>query len=248
MNFKTTIGLVVALLLAIGGVWWARSSSAPTAPSGAVGPKSLTDLKVSDITQYEIRSGTETVCAFTKVDQQWEMVRPFAGPAESATVNADVRRLADLKYTQVFSPGDADQPTADMTLLERPGRIVQLTDTAGQSVTLKIGARQMLSNKTYVQKEGNAAIYLVDADLNKDLKRKPSDYRSKRVSQFTTREAVRISVIGERNYTLSKQGADWTIESPVKARADTSVVNRLLHGLSNLNVSHFVKDSAPSLR
>ncbi len=248
MNPKTTIGLVLSLILAGVGVWWARSSSTPTAVPSPVGPKALLDLKFADVTQYEIRSGSDTAWAFTKTDNTWEMVSPFGGPSESTTVDADVRKLTGLEYTQVFSSGDSDGPTDEMTSLGHPQRIFKLAGKDGKSETLEIGNRQTLSNKTYVRKQGDDAIYLVAADLNKDFRRKLSDYRTKRVSEFAAADAVRVSVRGEENFSLVKQGSEWTVESPVKARAETAVVSRLLQGVSSLRVTEFVADDAKTLK
>ncbi|MFQ5502121.1 MAG: DUF4340 domain-containing protein, partial [Phycisphaerae bacterium] len=248
MNPKTTIGLVLALILAGVGVWWARSSSTPTAAPQPVGPKALLDLKFADVAEYEIRSGSDSAWSFAKTDNRWEMVSPFGGPSETAMVDADVRKLTGLEYTQVFSSEDSDGPTDEMTSLSHPHKIVKLVDKDGKATTLEIGNRQTLSKKTYVRKQDDDAIYLVAADLNKDLRRKLSDYRTKRVSEFAASDAVRVSVRGEENFSLVKQGSDWTVESPVKARAETTVVSRLLQGVSSLRVTEFVADDAKSLK
>ncbi|MFQ5424710.1 MAG: DUF4340 domain-containing protein [Phycisphaerae bacterium] len=127
-------------------------------------------------------------------------------------------------------------------------RRVKLTDKDGKSAVVRIGARQKLSNKTYVQKEGDDTIYLVDADLNRQMKKSLSDYRGKQLAQFAQTDAVRVEVTGERQYTLVKTDNKWVIESPIKARAAQAAVNTLLTSLSNMRVREFVDDAPKSLR
>ncbi len=249
MNPKTTILLVVALAVAICGVWWAQSSSQAPAAAKETGPQPLyPNLAAADITKFALKSGSEAECAFEKVDDKWRMTAPMAGPSQHYTVSGDVSKVANLKYVKSFKPSDADPPTPEMTSLDNPARIVKLTEKNGDAHVLSIGARQMLSNKTYVQKEGDDAIYLVDADLNRDLDRDLADYRGVKVAEFTTADAVEIQVSGTQNFTLAKHDDKWTIESPFKARADASPVNSLLSAVSNLSALRFVDDRPQTLR
>jgi len=248
MNPKTTIGLVVTLVLALVGLWWAQSDSTTEQTKPDTGPRPLFDVSVAAVTGYEVKSGSASACAFEKKDQQWQMVSPISGPAEQGTVNADVSVIANLKYTTAYDKSDPDRPTNEMTALASPRRVVKLTDKDGKSHVLKIGARQKLSTKTYVQKEGDDTVYLVDADLNKSLRRTLADYRGKHVSQFNAVEATRIEIRGEQNYSLVKKDRKWTIETPLKARADQAAVSRLLQAVSSMTVSSFVDDAPKTLR
>lgn len=248
MNPKTTIGLVLALLLAVGGVWWAQSSSKPEETDEKSGPESLFELSSSDIVGFEVKAGSASTCVFVKEDNQWRMTAPISGPSQHGTVDGDVSRIIDLKYVDAFPKDDADRPTDDMSSLNNPLKIVKLTDKDEKSYVLKIGSRQKLSDKTYVQKEGDDTIYLVDNDLNRSMRRDLNDYRGKRISQFNTAEAVRVEVSGSRNYILAKQDRNWTIDSPIKARAEITPVNMLLGSVANLSVVNFVDDTPKTLR
>jgi hypothetical protein len=248
MNPRTTIGLVLALAVAVVGVWWAQSSSSKQpARTTSPGPRQLFDPALGELAGFELKAGDAAALAFAMEDGKWQMTSPVSGPTEHWTVNTDARKIKDLEYVRSYGPDDEERPTPEMTSLEKPSRIVKLTDESGKSYVLKIGVRQALSSKTYVQKEGDEAIYLVDADLNRDLSKGLSDYRGKRVAEFTPNDAVRVEVSGAHQYTLVKSGTTWTVESPIKGRADTSKVNALLRGVSNLRVVDFVDEAPPSL-
>ncbi len=248
MNPKTTIGLVVALILAVLGIWWIQSPSKPDSPVGAAGPKKLLDLRAGDITAFEVKTGSASAFCFTKIDGDWTMTAPISGQAEQATVSGEVGRFAGLDYVKAIPKDDPDRPTDKMTSLADPLKIVKLTDADGKSSVLKIGKQQTLAKRRYVQKEGDETIYLVETDLNAELGRGLADYRDKRITDFNANEAVRIEFQGELSCTLVKQDAKWTIESPVQARADATAVNKLLGGVQGLRVDGFVEGEPASLR
>jgi len=250
MNPKTTIGLVVALLIAVIGVWWAQSSSSKRdTETKRPGPKALFDPPIGELAGFEVKAGDAPAFAFVMEDGKWRMTAPVSGPSEHRTVSGDVGKVTGLKYVKAYSKDDPDRPTDEMTSLNDPPRVVKLSQKeGGKSYVLKIGSRQVLSKKTYVQKEGDASIYLVDADLNQDLRRSLTDYRGKRVTEFAQRDAVRIEVTGEQQYTLVKSDGKWTVESPIKGRADAAKVSNLLRGVSSLSVMKFVEDAPKNLR
>lgn len=248
MNPRTTVGLVVALVVAVVGVWWAQSSTREKAAQRVVAEKSLFDPAIGDVVGFEVvQTSSGRPFKFLIENEKWRMTEPTAGPGEHHVVTADVNKLKNLTVVKTYAANDPDRPTDEMTLLKTPPKIVKLTDKS-KSYVLKIGARQALSSNTYVQKEGDETIYLVGADLNADLKKDPADYRGKQVAQFAQNEAIRLDVSGEQSYSLSNSGGIWTIESPIKGRVDKSKISTLLSSLSNLNAQKYVDDAPKSLR
>ncbi len=258
MNPKTTIGLLVTLVVALAGLWWAQSSSQKGENPVAVGPKPLFDPPLGEMAEFEwVQAGSpplkftmqkDTAASGSVAGEKWRLVAPAVGPAEHYVVNNDVTKIKDLKYAKAYSKNDADRPTDEMAGLKDPQRRAKLTDKNGKSVVVRIGARQTLSTKTYVQKEGDDAIYLVDADLNSDLKKGLSDYRGKRVVEFNATDAVRLEAMGENQYVFAGSGGKWTMDSPMKARADKNAVANVVRSLSSLYADKFVDDEPKSLR
>jgi len=247
MNPKTTIVLVMALMLAVIGVWWVQSSEQQQEPADA-GPKPLFDPAPGDITAFEIKTGDDPALVLSKQGDQWTLEKPVQGPAEHFAVNSDVTKVAGLTIAKSYKPGDDDRPSDSMAGLSPPRRVVKLTESGGDSHVLKIGERQALSDRTYVQKQGDETIYLVEADLNKELKGGLTDYRGKQIARFNPADAVRVELSGAHDYVLVKSNDRWTVDAPVKGRADSAIVNNLLRSLSNLRVVEFVTDDPPSLR
>lgn len=257
MNPKTTIGLVIALILAVFGVWWAQSSSLSEQDKSTEATRLLFDPPLGEVQVFELvvtssgqalRFEQEEATADVGTAKQWKMTSPITGPAEQHLVLSDVDRIKRQEYVKAYGPNDPDRPGDEMTSLKNPLRIVKLKDVEGKTHVLRIGATQRLSSHTYVQKEGDETIYLAKADLNAELKNGLSDYRGKRVMVFPQAEAVRIEAEGEPRYTLVKSGTRWLVEQPQKARADSGKVSSLLSTLANVNAEKFVDENPATLR
>lgn len=249
MNAKTTLTLVIALVIAVVALWWARSSTSKEGKSlAAAEAKRLLDPPLGVLSGFEVKAGTEPAMVFEMKDDKWRMTAPVAWPAEHFQVNNDATKIRDLKYVTAYPAGDPDRPAGEMSSLDNPPRIVKLTDKDGKSYVVKIGARQALSKKTYVQREGSDTIYLVDEDLNADLHKGLADYRAKNVAAFNQADAVRVEVAGDRQYTLVRGDNKWTVDSPVKGRGDAAKIVGMIHSIVGLTVQKFVEDSPKSLR
>jgi hypothetical protein len=249
MNSKTTVGLAIALVLAVAGVWWAESSRQAESAKPAAGPKALFEPAPGEITGCEIvQAGPGAPFKFELQKDKWQMTAPTSGPAEHYVVNNAVTKIKDLKYVKAYPASDPERPTEDMTALKNPARIVKLTEKGGKAHVVKIGALQALSQKTYIQREGDETIYLVQGDVHADLKKGLNDYRSKQVTGFQQTEAVRVEVTGQHAYALVKGGDKWVVESPIKSRADQAAVGNLVRVASSLYATKFVDDAPASLR
>ena len=249
MNPRTTIALIAALVIAVVGVWWAQSSSnKPKEETKTTGPQALFEPPLDELTGFELKSADGSDFVFTLADKKWRMTAPMDAVTEHFKVNGDATMVKDLKYSRKYGKGDADRPGPTVTGLDKPQRTVKLTDKSGKSQVLMVGSAQPLSQKTFVLKEGDDTIYLADADLNKDLRRTLADYRGKRVAEFNQNDAVRVEMAGDRPYTLVKTDGKWTVEAPVKGRADAAKVNNLVRALASLNAADFVEDAPKTLR
>jgi len=249
MNPRTTIGLVIALAIAVVALWWAQSSSVVERPKDSTAEaRNLLDPPLGELRGFEVKIGAEPAIVFEMRDGEWQITAPLAWPGEMGLVNEDANRIKDLRYVQAYPKSDPDRPSNEMSSLESPLRIVKLTDVDGKSYVVKIGARQALSKKTYVQREGDDQVYLVDADLGAEMRKGLSEYRSKRVADFNQADAVRVEVSGDQQYTLVKTDGKWTLDAPVKGRADAAKIGNMLRTLAGLSVTKFIEDSPKTLR
>jgi|GEM_PF-4699344 len=247
MNAKTTIILLVCLLAAVGGLYFLQGS-ADDANQNKTESRKLIDLTFNDVKAYEIKLDSEPARAFTRVnDNDWKMTAPIATAAQGSQVESDVRKILDLTYDKAYGPKD-DPPGNDLTSLDNPLAVVKLTDNDDNTHLLKIGARQQLSDKTYIKKVDSDPVYLVEGDVLQQFDKKLPEYRDKRLMNFRAADIVRLEVSGEINYLAVKEDAGWNIEAPFRARADLPTLNRAASALANLFVVDFIEDNPATLR
>lgn len=247
MNPKTTIGLVIALVFATIGIWWVnRSETSGTETPKPNAPTPLFDKPIDDVVGFELVKGKEAF-VFEKVDNTWRMKAPIKSPAQSSTVASDVTRITGLNYVKAFAASDPERPADKQTSLASPFRVVKLTGKDGQSRVIKIGAMQALASRTYVQKEGDDTIYLVEGDLGSDFNRRLSDYRGTRVVDAAVPDIVKLEATGAASWSLAKTDNTWTLEAPVKGRADQSKAAAIASAAANVTAQTFVEDNPQNL-
>src|SRR5215470_8665503 len=126
MNQKTTIGLVIVLILALAGVWWLQSANTPEGEKPTAGPKALFEPPVGEVNQFEWVVSGQPPLKFVMNNGKWQMTEPVAGATETGVVSNDVAKFKDLKYSKAYPKGDADRPTDEMTGLNSPQRVAKL--------------------------------------------------------------------------------------------------------------------------
>ncbi|MFQ5424711.1 MAG: hypothetical protein ACE5F9_12120 [Phycisphaerae bacterium] len=111
MNVRTTLGLVIALVVAVFGVWWATSSETED-EAGHAGrtPTALVDPPLGELARFEIQIGSRPAAVFEMVEEKWRMTAPLKGPGEHFAVNADAQRIKDLKSVKAYGAGGPDRP------------------------------------------------------------------------------------------------------------------------------------------
>jgi hypothetical protein len=247
MNQKTTYFILAAALIAAVGVWVAtpRGEEKQTTAKSTE-PHKLLDPAPKEITAVEIDVPGKASMAFARIDGKWRMTAPIKTPAQGSTVDSAVNQVRDLAYVAAFKPGDSDRPTEELTGLGKPAR-VKLTDADGKAWIVKLGNDVPAARQTYVQREGDEAIYIAQGEVRRSLEKPLNEFRDMRIADFPVNEAVRIESLGEEHFVLAKSGENWTIESPVRGRADKNAVEGLLRSLNQLYTPGFVEDEPKNL-
>ncbi|MCK6483588.1 MAG: DUF4340 domain-containing protein [Phycisphaerae bacterium] len=250
MNQKTPILMLVAVLLVAVGVYFAQSTPEKS-PSGATsGPQSLFDPKPAeaDVVRLEMARSDKPTMVFEKSREEWRIVEPITGAADKFRVESEASRILNLLYVRAYAKDAADRPGEDTTRLGQPSWVVKLKDKNDKALTVRIGGPVLMANETYVQIEGDDRIYKVRGNLNSEMRAVLDDFRDKRLADFSVADIMRLSMSGLRTATLSKAEGRWTVEAPIRARADISEVNNLMSAITNARVTRFVEEGPKNLR
>ncbi len=267
MNFKTTITLVVLLVL-VGLIWWlvpaSQQAAAPptVAKPESAGPKAVFDPApdAEKLTRVEIeRPGTPRISLERvppeKTDQtpkppaQWRVVEPLTTGAEASAVSTLVSTIGNVQSRTQFEPGAAGEPTAAEAGLDPPAATITMTDESGKKYALDVGQKVVMSSDTYVRVAGEKTIRVANRDLLPQVKKDLSEYRSKRLMDLKPDDATKIEIRHEGTTHELTRGADgeWMFDQPMRAYADKDKVRGLLTKLGGLRAEEFVDDAPTSL-
>lgn len=265
MNFKTTVVLLVLLLVIAGVLWFVVRPGAPAATPAESEPAAPTALKpvfepqieTQNIVRVEVAQADQPPLAFERIEDpdkagsmaDWKIVAPLTAPAEAFAVRGLINTLRGLQSRMQFEPGQKDQPTLADAGLAPPQATITLTDQDGKQFTLEVGKPVVLSSDTYVRVGDASAVHVADRDLAQQIRKPLDEYRAKRLVDLKLEEATRVRVTHEgRSYAFTR-GADgeWVIDEPLRAYAAKDKVRSLIMRMNGLRAEQFAADTPESL-
>ncbi len=119
-------------------------------------PAPLWEFGPDDVAGIAVTRGEQTT-AVEREDGAWRVTAPEEGEADSARMGGLAFVVAEMRFTRVIA--DASN-LADFGL-EEPEVQVTLVLSDGTTVDLGIGSENPRGDARYVQKEGDALVYLV---------------------------------------------------------------------------------------
>jgi len=255
MNFRTTLILLVCLLL-VGA--YVMFTSGPNAPSRT--NTSLT--KVFDLTSNDINKLTITPADGKRIVLERKTLEGSANagisPAQSdwkisepITAYADGMKVSDLLDTLVASTSTAQIPItgngADYGL-DTPQFTVDL-EAGAKSVRLDVGRVEKAGNELYVRIEGKDTAQVIAADLLDKLDTTAQKLRLTRMVNVDATTANWISIQRPVDpLTISKVAGNWEISlpgtRPTTLPAEQSVVQDLISAVNNAQATGFADATA----
>ncbi|MBK8915292.1 MAG: DUF4340 domain-containing protein [Phycisphaerales bacterium] len=262
MNFKTTLMLLVLLVIA-GGVYWLF----PAAPSGSTAPPAAVDdgsrlspvfdpmPEEKDVRQVAFAAAGRPEVVFERSAVQgarpgqpdeWRIVSPVQAPAETWVVSGMVNSFARLQSHIRYGADGASAVSDAEAGLDKPRATLRFTLADGSTRTLEIGRQREIPSGTYVRASGSTVAHLIERDFSTELKRELKDFRTKTLTRFSSNDARRLSIDVEgRRFALNKaDDGEWLLTEPVRARADARKVSELLTKLAAARADEFVADDA----
>lgn len=238
MKPKTTIILfiVFAVLLAAVLLFESRSKARKGEEEKS---KKLVDLASADVEKITLKNESGTI-AFKKDDKgEWQITEPIEAQADSSEVGRLAEDFSSLKFERVVEaeggdPNKYEIPKKELTLWFKG---------QAQPVKLLFGLENPLDSTLFAKREDDKKIVLVAGYLKTSLEKKTLDFRQKDIFKFEPDDVGSISLQAKDvSWKARKKGAEWFLESPVKALARKSGVEDVLRALSNLRAKDFVSE------
>src|ERR1700677_919371 len=244
MNFKTTIVLLVALVV-VGIMFYFNmnrpSSAVPDQEQPAAageGPK-IIKLTGDDVTSITITDAGGNRTAVHKDGATWQMTEPVSAGAVDWQTTDLIRTICDLR-----SQGRPDASPGDSGL-NTPSFKVDLLTSDGRSTRLVLGAKTGIGDNIYAQVDGGD-VNLVDSSLAKTLKTAANYLRDKHLlPQSTTAEFKQITIeTPGQTLKVVKSGDKWAITSPVQIPGDTDSITSLTSAITGAEATEFVDQNS----
>jgi Domain of unknown function (DUF4340) len=170
MSTRTTWVLLAVLILVGIAVYFIefRKPDAATATPVPSGPTTLLELSspaINGITVRDTLSNT-TVSATRDVSGTWWLISLAGQPGDPATLNSMASRLANVYIQRVLTPTGSLSEFGLVT----PTLNVEIASTSGP-LSFTVGDATPSKGAYYVQKTGDAHVYLIETGLVDELRR-----------------------------------------------------------------------------
>lgn len=119
-------------------------------------PAPLWEFRGSDLAQVAVTRGEQTT-AVERSGDTWRMTQPQTGEADSARLDGFVYAVASMKYSRTM----ADVADLADFGLQEPELRVTFVLSDGTTLKASVGVENPRRTARYVQKEGDALVYLV---------------------------------------------------------------------------------------
>ena len=234
MNPRATIALLLATLLAVGGLYYLRQT-APATREADERRRYATVFEPDEITEIDIVRGTETV-SFRRTDTAWLIVAPVEDRAAPEEVD---RLLTALRFLTVRDRRAWPEPTAVAEAGLAAPRL-RLDLRGAQPLRIEFGANTSLPDEIFARVGGKSEILRVP-DTVVGLATLPvAKFRDPRLTHSTPDDIEKFTVRrADGEMTVRRDRGRWFIEKPVNAPADPQAVRSFLDALLGLPVVRF---------
>lgn len=203
--------------------------------------------------------------ALVRVGESWQLTQPLAWPANPAAVARIIGDLQFLEHETSFTVADLKangQSLADYGL-DQPKLSVEFSNGNGSDpaaptvrTTLRLGDTTKIGNRLYLLSPDGSRIHVVSRALADSLTLPVEQLRADALLTIPVFEARSLRIQSTTRVALRRDGARWTFDTPIVARASKDAAELALGALRTLRVKSFVTESplstlpsaAPSLR
>lgn len=259
MNYKTTAILILVLAVLGGFVYFMRDSKPDyqaiqeQRQAEAKGKPLFTadQLTASQVDTLVIAHNSKEA-KFVKTSNDWRQVEPVAYPLTSWMVDELVNEVLSLKYSDHFTPGQANYPSIDdLGMGPSRGIVLTMMSSKDQSIrqTLELG-RTVAGGRAYAMVHGRDEAYVIADNLVRQLRDQPVNrMRMRNLQGPIESQADRITLITPDlgKVEMVKTEGRWHFAPPHQGRVDKQAVVDLLAAITSAQVVEFAADAPDSL-
>ncbi len=214
--------------------------------------------EVADIRTLTVTSATPGGSyGLARRGDAWFLTAPLDWPANPHAVSRIVNELQFLKHDASFSVADLKnngQSLADYGL-DKPRLNVAFTSgdeaagTTPRRTTILLGDTTKIGNRLYLLSADGERIHVVPRALADSLTLPPDQLRTDGILAIPVFEArslrLQSTATGNARVALHRDGARWTFDTPIVARASKEATELTLSALGALHAKTFITANPP---
>ena len=237
---STLVLLVAALGL---GTYIYFFESGPT--TGTADPlETVFNVESDDIDSLTVTATNGDRTVIEKDGNRWRIVEPFAVNVDVTQVVSLSSSLANLEVQRVVAEPE-DAPDLEAFGLAAPAIEVGFGTADGDDARLLIGERSPAGNDLYATVAGSNRVVLISGFLDTTFDQTTFDLRDKSILDITRDAVDSLAVAGpDVAVRLRKADDEWSLVSPIEARADLGVTDGIVGRLSNGRMAAIEEESA----
>jgi len=177
--------------------------------------------------------------SLAREDSAWKLTEPIETPADAQVMN-------EILYALDRQQRIGAQPASDQQMrmfgLAQPPLRVAVEPSGGEELRFVIGEDSPVSGEAYAALSGTNEYFTVSRDLKKNLARELESLRDKRLIAFNANEATTVTLIlrGDTTIRTVREGAEWWLDEPLRARADDQAVGGILQAIHVTKAQDFI--------
>ena len=248
MKSKTTL---ILLVIVVAMALWIKfyESKKPNTEERKRLAGSVVNFEEENLEGILIRNGDERI-ELRKSDDKWRLEAPIKDQADSSLVDGLVGALSSWQKEQTIPEEEIEKDKGRLEEydLAKPKLRVKLL---GKDMPPEIlfGKDAALEGKMYVRLENSKDSFLVSQRVKENVTKKAEEFRDRKLTDLSTMQVTRLALktsAGEME--LQKEGENWQITRPLRARADNQKVNDLISQVTAARIQQFVAEAGGDLQ
>ncbi|PYJ16402.1 MAG: hypothetical protein DME96_09830, partial [Verrucomicrobia bacterium] len=248
MNWRTTL-VLAAITLGVFAYLRFVEMKQPSTEEAKRQAQNVVKFDRNKINGIVIQNGDEKI-EMRRGDNRWRLETPIKDQTDSSLIE---NLLSDLENWQRDGTISAKEIEADKNKLTEYGlnkpklRLKLIGENRPPEILF--GKDATLEGKMYVRFENSKETFLPGQSVNKDIDKKPEEFRDRKLTDLITAQVSRIILktpAGEME--LEKKADHWEIVKPLRARGDDQKINDLIAQITTARIQQFVADDHGDLR
>ena len=243
LNTKTLLVLLIALVAIVAMAVWSKDS----APKSTL-PARVVEVDSSAIDRLVIKPVDGEAYELIRTLGKWKLKLTDGRlvAVESKALNNSFSSLLNVAPKRIVTRKEEKWESYELTeQLATKVSFYKGSELAGGLLIGKIDFNQQTNTMSnFVRREGENEVFVCDAPLTFDWKKKPSDWRNKSLTKSSISSIAKVTASGAMNFSLVKDDlSGWSTQG---IEMDSTQIMSYVTGLANLTTKEFADNVLPN--